>query len=78
MVLPAIFQFVCNRIFLFVQITCNACYTYDVPTESKLPLPVDLVFFYIHLLVIVSIVVVQISLVSIFWDIIFDLLKCVL
>ena len=41
-------------IFFSVQITCNACYTYDVPTESNLPVPVDLDFF-IHLLVIVSI-----------------------
>ena len=29
-----------------MQITCNACYTYDIPTESKLPVPVDLDFFY--------------------------------
>ena len=40
-----------------MQITCNACYTYAVPTESKLPVPVDLDFF-IHLLVIVSIAAV--------------------
>ena len=51
------FQFVWNCIFLFVQSTRNACYTYDVPTESKLPVPVgDLDFFiHVHLLVIVSI-----------------------
>ena len=49
------FQFVWNCIFLFVQITCKACYTYNVPTETKLTLPVDLDFF-IHLLAIVSIV----------------------
>ena len=48
-------QFVWNCIFLFVQITCNACLACDVPIESELPLPVDLDFFFIHLLVIVSI-----------------------
>ena len=41
------FQFVWNCIFLFVQSTRNACYTYDVPAESKLPVAVgDLDFFY--------------------------------
>ena len=65
------FQFVWNCIFLFLQITYNACDTYDVPTESKLPVPVDV--FFIHLLVMMT--VVQISLVSIFWDLIFDLLN---
>ena len=39
-----LFQFVC--IFLFVQITCNACHTCDVPTESKLPLLIDIDFLY--------------------------------
>ena len=51
------FHFVWNCNFLFVQITCNVCYTYDVPTVSKSPVPVDLDFF-IHLLVIVSIAAV--------------------
>ena len=45
-------------LFLFVSITYNACYTYDVPTESKLPVPVDFLDFFIHLLVIVSIAAV--------------------
>ena len=70
-------------LFLFVSITYNACYTYDVPTESKLPVPVDFLDF-LYTFAGYSIyrcsmmAVVQISPVSIFWDLIFDLLKCVL
>ena len=77
------FQFVWNGIFCFVPITCNARFTDVVPTESKLPVPVDLAFFFytfasysIYRCSIIT--VVQILLVSIFWDLIFDLLKCVL
>ena len=44
------FQLIWNCSFLFVQITYNACYTYDVPTQSKLPVPVDLVFLHIYYL----------------------------
>ena len=76
------FQFVWNCIFLFVQITCKACYTYNVLTETKLTLPVDLDFFYtfagFSIYCCRLMTVVQISLVSIFWDLIFDLLKCIL
>ena len=69
MVLLAIYSFV------LVQITCNACYTYAVPTESKLPVPVAKMFytfagFSIYRCSMMT--VVQISLVSIFLDLIFD------
>ena len=64
------FQFVWNCFYLFVQITCNACCTNAVPTESKLLVPVDFDHY--------SMIVVQILLVSVFWDLIFDLLKCIL
>ena len=49
------FKFVWNCIFLFyfffffffflLQITCNAYYTYDVLTKSKLPVPFDIEFY---------------------------------
>ena len=76
------FQFVRNCIFLAVQITCNTCYTYDVPTESKSPMPVDLDFFNTfagyNIYRYSMMTVVQISLKSLHRDLIFDLLECIL
>ena len=50
------FQFVWNCIFLFVQISCNACCTYDVPTVKIIG--ACRLRFYIHLLVILFIAAV--------------------
>ena len=64
-----------------MQVTCTTCYTYDVPTESKLPVPVDLDFYAFAGYSIYRcsmMTVVQILVVSIFWGLIFDFLKCVL